>query len=92
MSNHKLEAYDFYHRDSHTLAGGVGLYIKTYLTANWRDDMENSTDDFETIWVETNNNKDKIMVGVVIIDIQIIISQLSKMNFLVPYTSCCGGR
>jgi len=54
--------------------------------------MTNSTDDFETIWVETNNNKDKIMVGVVIIDVQIIISQLSKMNFLVPYTSCCGGR
>jgi len=27
--------------------------------------MSNSTDEFETIWVEISNNKDKIMVGVV---------------------------
>jgi len=27
--------------------------------------MTNSTDDFETIWVEISNNKDKIMLGVV---------------------------
>jgi len=65
VSNHNLEGYDFYHRDSRTLAGGVGLYVKSSLTANCRDDMTNSTDDFETIWVEISNNKDKIMVGVV---------------------------
>jgi len=33
MSNHDLEGYDFYHRDSHSLAGGVDLYVKTSLTA-----------------------------------------------------------
>jgi len=27
--------------------------------------MTNSTDDFETIWVEISNNKNKLMVGVV---------------------------
>ena len=37
VSNHNLEGYDFYHRDSHTLAGGVGLYVKSSLTANCRD-------------------------------------------------------
>ena len=65
VSNHILEGYDFYHCDSHTLAGGVGLYVKSSLTANYRDDMTNSTDDFETIWVEISNNEDKLMVGVV---------------------------
>ena len=65
VSNHNLEGYDFYHRDSHTLAGGVGLYVKSSLTANCRDNMTNSTDDFETIWVEISNNKDEVMVGVV---------------------------
>jgi len=74
VSNHNLEGYDFYHRDPHTLAGGVGLHAKGSLTANYRDDMTNSTDDFETIWVETSNNKDKLMVGVVYIGIQIVIS------------------
>jgi len=58
VSNHNLEGYDFYHRDSHTLAGGVGLHVKSSFTANCRDDMANSTDDFETIWVENRNNKD----------------------------------
>jgi len=65
VSNHNLEGYDFYQRDSHTLAGGVGVYVKSSLTANYRDDMTNSTDDFETIWVEISNHKDKLMVGVV---------------------------
>ena len=65
MSNHNLEGYYFYHRDSHTLAGRVGLYVNSSLAANCRDDMTNSTDDFETIWVEISNNKDKVMVGVV---------------------------
>ena len=43
--NHNLEGYDFYHHDSHTPVGGVGLYVKSSLTANYRDDMTNSTDD-----------------------------------------------
>ena len=47
------------------IAYNVGLYVKTSLNANCRDDMTNSTDDFETIWVEISNNKDKLMVGVV---------------------------
>jgi len=63
MSNHNLEGYDFHHRDSHSLAGIIGLYEKTSLTANCRDDMTNSTDDFETICVEISNNKDKTTVG-----------------------------
>jgi len=60
MSNHNLEGYDFYHCGSHTLACGVGLYVKTSLNANCRDDMTNSTDDFETIWFAISNTKDNI--------------------------------
>ena len=63
VSNDNLEGYDFYHRDSHPLAGGVGLYVKSSLTANCRDDKSNLTDEFETIWVEISNSKDKVMEG-----------------------------
>jgi len=47
-----------------TLTGGVDLYIKTSLTANCRNDMTSSMDNFETVWVEISSNRDKIMVGV----------------------------
>jgi len=50
MFNQDLEGMlsSFYHCDSHTLVGGVGLYIKIFLTANCRDDMTNYMDEFET--------------------------------------------
>jgi len=62
MYKHNLEGYDFCHHDSNKCAGGIGLYTKSSLTTNCWDDMTNSTDDFETVWVEISNNKDKIML------------------------------
>jgi len=47
------------------LVCGVGLFIKTSPTAKCRKDMTTSTDEFETIWVEIDNNKYKIMIGVI---------------------------
>jgi len=40
------------------LAGGVGLFIKTFLTTNCRDDMTTSMYEFKIIWVEIINNEE----------------------------------
>ena len=47
---------------SQTRNGGVGLYIKNSFTSNPRIDLDSCTDDFETIWVETENINDKIFL------------------------------
>ena len=54
-----IPGYTFYKTSSFTQNGGVGLYIKNSLTSNPRIDLDSSTDDFETVWVEIGNKKDK---------------------------------
>ena len=58
-SNVDILGYTFYKTSSFTQNGGVGLYIKNSLTSNPRIDLDSSTDDFETVWVEIGNRKDK---------------------------------
>ena len=54
-SNINLPGYKFYNTVSHSAAGGVGIYVKSDLTSNKRDDLSASTVDFETIWIEIDN-------------------------------------
>ena len=44
---------------SKSSAGGVGLYVKSGLKANQREDLCANDDDFETVWIEINNLKSK---------------------------------
>ena len=58
-SNINLPGYNFHHTVSHSAAGDVGIYVKSDLTGNKRDNLSDSTVDFETIWIEIENTKAK---------------------------------
>ena len=58
-SNVDIPGYKFYETSSLSQNGGVGLYVKTTLTSNPRIELDSSTNDFETVWVEIENKKDK---------------------------------
>ncbi len=45
-SNINLPGYHFYHTVSHSAAGGVGIYVKSDLTTNKREDLSLSTINF----------------------------------------------
>ena len=58
-TNINLPGYKFHHTPSNSAAGGVGIYVKSNLTASKRDDLSFSNDDFETIWIKIENTKEK---------------------------------
>ena len=55
--NIELPGYKFQHTPSNSAAGGVGIYVKSDLNANKRDDLSFANVDFETIWIEIDNSK-----------------------------------
>ena len=57
--NIELPGYKFHHTPSNSAAGGVGIYVKSDLKANKRDDLSFTNDDSETIWIEKDNSKAK---------------------------------
>ena len=57
--NIELPGYKFHHTPSNSAAGGVGIYVKSDLKANKRDDLSFVNENFETIWVEIDNSKAK---------------------------------
>ena len=58
-ANNEFPGYKFRETLSHSSAGGVGIYVKSNLTANKRDDLCISDKDFETVWIEIENSKAK---------------------------------
>ena len=46
--NIELPGYKFHHTPSNSAGGGVGIYVKSDLKANERDDLSFANDDFET--------------------------------------------
>ena len=58
-TNNELPGYKLYETPSHSSAGGVGIYVKSNLTANRRDDLCISDRDFEAVWIEIVNSKAK---------------------------------
>ena len=58
-SNVEIPGYTVFKTKSVTQNGGVGLYIRDSLTYNPRIDLDSCTDDFETVWVEIDNEGDK---------------------------------
>eukprot|EP00794_Sanderia_malayensis_P004109 gene4109-4667_t len=55
--NIELPGYKFHESPSHSSAGGVGIYVKSNLTANKRDDLCIGDKDFEIVWIEVENPK-----------------------------------
>ncbi len=58
-SNVDISGFNFFKTSSLTQNGGVGLFIRNSLTFKPRIDLDSCTDDFETVWVEIDNKKDK---------------------------------
>ncbi len=61
-TNVDIPGYTLYKTSSSSQNGGVGLYIKSSLTAIHRNDLNISNSDFETVWVEIDNKKSKNML------------------------------
>ena len=53
--NTNIPGYKFHHISSNSASGGVGIYVKSNLTFNKRDDLTYCDNDFETIWIEIDN-------------------------------------
>eukprot|EP00794_Sanderia_malayensis_P001792 gene1792-1997_t len=61
-ANIELPGYNFHYTPSHSSAGGVGIYVRSNLEANKRDDLCVRDADFETVWVEICNPKAKNVI------------------------------
>ena len=63
----KIAGYKFYNRNSLSMSGGVGLYVKDGLDIIPRNDIELFSSDFESLWFETRYSAGgkAIVIGVV---------------------------
>ena len=60
--NINIPGYSFLNTNSQTSAGGVGLYVLNGLKFIRRHDLEYSTDEFESCWIEITKKKQKSIV------------------------------
>ena len=58
-TNEYIPGYTFLSSKSQSQNGGVGLYIKTGLGPIPRPDLVSESDEYETVWAEIENSKDK---------------------------------
>lgn len=52
--NINIPSYSFLHINSQSSAGGVGLYVLNELNFFRRNDLESSSDDYESCWIESS--------------------------------------
>ena len=62
LTNVNLDGYILHSQPSKSSAGGVALYVKSNLDHFVRDDLSSLEDEFETLWIEIKNIKDKIIL------------------------------
>ena len=58
-TNVEIPGYRYFPCPSHTQNGGVALYVTSELTPVPRPDLSKNTADFESVWVEVENNGGK---------------------------------
>ena len=58
-TNVNIPGYTFLSSKSQSQNGGVGLYIKTCLGPVPRPELDSNSDEYETVWAEIENPKDK---------------------------------
>ena len=64
ISNVAIEGYQMYSQPSESASCGVAIYVNNKLDHFRKDDLSVIEDDFESLWIEINNNKGKnIMCG-----------------------------
>ena len=59
ISNVELRGYSMYSQPSKSLCGGCAIYVNSQLDHQVRNDLSVLEEEYETIWVEINNKKDK---------------------------------
>ena len=64
-SNIELDGHQFIHRNSHTFAGDVGIYVKSSISYNMKTNINIDLSLIENLWIEIEINKKKLIVGVV---------------------------
>ena len=66
MTNINILGYQFISQPSHSMAGGVGFYIKNSLSYKLRTDLTTTKDEFEALWIELQNKgKTNVICGVI---------------------------
>lgn len=64
INNISIPGYSFVNTNSHSAAGGVGMYIANDIDFIVRQDLSHSNADFESCWIEINRIKHKnILIG-----------------------------
>lgn len=66
--NVNIDGYKFYHSDSTTNAGGVGIYVKDYISITLRNDLHiNTVNQCEDLWLEASytGSRKPIILGVI---------------------------
>ena len=58
-SNIELDGYQFIRRNSHTFAGGVGIYVKSSISYNLKPTINIDLSSVENLWIETEINTKK---------------------------------
>ena len=64
-SNIDVPNYHFFHNDSPSMAGGVGIYLKNTLKYRLRDDLSLKTSSCEDLWIEVESKIFNFCLGVV---------------------------
>ena len=60
--NINIDGYYFISQPSLSNAGGVGLYVKQNMSYTKLENLTTSTSDFEGLWIELHNNKQRNVV------------------------------
>ena len=63
-SNIELDNFQFIYRNSRTLAGGVGIYVKNSISFNMKSDVSIDLPSVENLWIEIEINK-KLIIDVI---------------------------
>ena len=58
-ANIEIPGFTFISSKSQSQNGGVGVYIKTSMGPVPRPDLDSDSDEYETVWAEIENSKDK---------------------------------
>ena len=59
LTNMNIDGYQLFDTKSLSQNGGVGLFVKSSLCSNKRDDLNCQCEEFETIWIEIDVKNDK---------------------------------
>ena len=66
LSNHAIPGYSFVSQPSLSNAGGAGFFVSDKLNFTVRDDLSESTPDYECLWIEVqSDSKDDLICGVI---------------------------